>query len=57
MYAESKRKKTKIQMNLFAKEKWAHRHRKQTYGHQRGKEWGRINKEVEINIYTLLYIR
>ena len=44
-------------MNLFAKEKWAYRQRKQTYGHQRGKEWGKINKEVEINIYTLLCIR
>ena len=27
-------KKKKIQMNLFAKEKEIHRHRKQTYGYQ-----------------------
>ena len=26
-----------IQMNLFTKQKQTHRHRKQTYGHQRGK--------------------
>ena len=30
----AKRKK-KIQMNLFTKEKQTHRHRKQTYGYQR----------------------
>ena len=29
--------KKKIQMNLFTKQKQAHRHRKQTYGYQRGK--------------------
>ena len=28
-----------IQMNLFAKQKQTHRHRKQTYGYQKGK-WG-----------------
>ena len=28
-------------MNLFTKQKQTHRHRKQTYGYQRGKEWGR----------------
>ena len=28
-----------IQMNLFTKQKQAHRHGKQTYGYQRGK-WG-----------------
>ena len=27
-------------MNLFAKKKWTHRHRKQIYGYQRGQwEW------------------
>ena len=26
-----------IQLNLFTKQKQTHRHRKQTYGHQRGK--------------------
>ena len=25
-----------IQMNFFTKQKWTHRHRKQTYGYQRG---------------------
>ena len=29
--------KKKIQMNLFTKQKQTHRHRKQTYGCQRGK--------------------
>ena len=28
-----------IQMNLFTKEKQSQRHRKQTYGYQKGKEW------------------
>ena len=30
-----------IQMNLHVKEKQIHRHRKQTYGYQRGEERGR----------------
>ena len=29
-----------VQMNLFIKQKWTHRHRKQTYGYQRGKAGG-----------------
>ena len=29
-----------IQMNLFTKQKKTHRHRKQTYGYQRGKGGG-----------------
>ena len=29
--------KKMIQMNLFTKQKQTHRHRKQTYGYQRGK--------------------
>ena len=33
-----KKKKKKTQMNLFTKQKQTHRHRKQTYGYQRGKE-------------------
>ena len=33
-YVESKKV---IQMNLFIKQKQTHRHRKQTYGYQRGK--------------------
>ena len=30
-----------IQMNLFTKQKQTHRHRKQTYGYERGKGQGR----------------
>ena len=32
--------KKMIQMNLFTKQKQTHRHRKQTYGYQRGKRVG-----------------
>ena len=32
-----------IQMNLYTKQKQTHRHRKQTYGYQRGKRRGWIN--------------
>ena len=53
-----------IQMNLWKKEKQTHRYRKQTYGYQVGggvevvAEMGiRMNWEVGINIYTLLYIK
>ena len=34
--------KKMIQMNLYTKQKWTHRHRKQTYCYQRGK--GRRDK-------------
>ena len=37
------------------KQKQTHRHRKQTYGYQRG--WGEKNQQFGINIYTLLYIK
>ena len=43
-------------MNLYTKQKQTHRHRKQTYGYQRGEVEG-INQEFGINIYTLLYIK
>ena len=44
-------------MNLFTKQIYTHRHRKQTYGYQRGKG-GRDKLGVwDINIYTLLYIK
>ena len=33
LYVESKKM---IQMNLFTKQKYTHRHRKQTHGYQRG---------------------
>ena len=39
-YVESKKM---IQMNLFTKEKQTHKHRKQTYGYQRGRGGGVIN--------------
>ena len=42
-----------VQMNLFTKQKYSHRHRKQTYGCQGGK--GGINWKIDI--YTLLYIK
>ena len=42
-------------MNLFTKQKQTHKHRKQTYGYQRGK-WGRDklgvwNQQIQTNIY------
>ena len=44
-------------MNLFTKQKQTHRHRKQTYGYQRGKVGGGINQEFGVKIYTLLYTK
>ena len=43
-------------MNLYTKPKQTHRHRKQTYGYQRGKD-GEINWVFGVNRYTLLYIK
>ena len=34
-----------MQMNLSTKQKEIQGHRKQTYGYQRGKEWGRDKLE------------
>ena len=42
-------------MNLFTKQKQTHRHRKQTYGYLRKKEWGR--DKLDVWDYTLLYIK
>ena len=42
------------QMNLFMNQKQTHRHRKQTYGYQRGK-WGGEGINW-ISRYKLLYI-
>ena len=45
-------------MNLFTKQ--THRHRKQTYGYQRGLWGGEGGGKLlgfGINIYTLLYIK
>ena len=39
-------------MNLYTKQKYTHRHRKQTCGYQRGKGEG-----YGINRYKLLYIK
>ena len=44
-------------MNLFTKQKQTHRHRKQTYGYQRGTGDRGINQEFGINRHTLLYIK
>ena len=44
-----------IQMNLFMEHKQTRRHRKQTYGYQRGKGVGEeINEEFWISRYKLL---
>ena len=40
-------------MNLNPKEKQTHRHRKQTYGYQRGKRWEGINSEFWVSRYKL----
>ena len=56
-------------MNLYAKQKQTHRHRKQSYStkgartqktklqYQGGKGGEGINQELKINMYTLLYIK
>ena len=44
-------------MNLFAKQKQAHRNRNHTYDYRRGKGGGGINQEYRINKYTLPYIK
>ena len=36
-------------MNLFTKQKYTHRHRKQTYGYQRGKVGGGTNWDRHIH--------
>ena len=45
-----------VQMNLFTKQKYSHRYRKQTYGYQ-GEKGGGIHCEIGIDIYTLLHIK
>ena len=45
-----------VQMILFAKQKFRHRCREQTYGHQGGGRRGGMNWEIGINIYTLLIL-
>ena len=43
-------KKKMIQMNLFTKQKQTHRHRKQTYGYQRGK-LGRVGGRDKLGVW------
>ena len=43
-------------MNLFTKQKQSHGCRKQIYGYQ-GLRGEGINWEIEIDIYTLLYVK
>ena len=45
-----------VQMNLFAKGKYSHRCREQTYGYQGGRVSGK-NWDIGINIYALLCIK
>ena len=45
------------QMNLFTRLKQTYRYGEQTYGYQRGNMGERINQELGMNIYILLYIR
>ena len=45
-----------INMNLFTEQKQTHRHRKQSYGYQRGSGGG-TNQEFGMNTYTLLHIK
>ena len=44
-------------MNLFREQKQTHKHRKQIYGYQLGKEGGGINQGFRINRYILLYTK
>ena len=46
-----------VQMNLFAKQKYRHRCREQTYGYQGGKGGGGMNWDIRIDTYTLLCIK
>ena len=46
--------KKKIQMNLFTKQKQTHRHRKQTYGYQRGWQ-GRGEKNKSLGLMDTHY--
>ena len=49
-----------VQMNWFAGQKWRHRCREHTYGHQGGKNGGGVcvmNWEIGIDMYTLICIK
>ena len=49
--------KIMVQMNLFTKQKQTHRHRKQTYGYQRGRggrdKLGVLDKQIQTTIYKI----
>ena len=47
--------KKMVQINLFTKQKWSHRCKKQTYGYQR--MGGLINWKIGIDTCTLLCIK
>ena len=47
----------KYDANEFIKQKQTHRHRKQTYDYQAGKEVGRATLRVGIDMYSLLYLK
>ena len=42
---------------IISKTEQTHRHRKQTYGYQRGKRQEEVNEEFGINIDKLLYVK
>ena len=44
-------------MKSCTKQKQSRRYRKQTYSYQKVSGWGEINQEIEMDIYTLLYIK
>ena len=47
-----------VQMNRFARQKYRHRCREQTYEHQGGKAgWWWMNWEIGIDIYTPIFIK
>ena len=58
LYMKSKKKKSYKRTYLQNRNRLK-RHRRQTYGYQKGKvgRWGGINQEFVIHIYTLLYIK
>ena len=42
-------------MNLFMSQKQTHRHRKQTYGYQKGKGWEGVRGVWDQQIHTTIY--
>ena len=52
-----KKKKKKIQMNLFPEQKQTHRLREGTYGYQRGCSGRGVGWEFGTDMYTLLSLK